>query len=166
MNDNNIALFIIIFLPGFLSVKIHRLITAEEKYDFSKNLFEIVGFSLVNFLLFSWLIALNILFTWFINFAFGFYFSGVIILIIGPLLWPILLDKILKNNYVKPYVISSSKSAWDFVFTKREAAWIIVHLKDGRKIGRNSVKDRLLRLFHVKKQFTLKSYGSYKAVIL
>jgi hypothetical protein len=135
LTNDNITLFVILFLPGFISVKIHRLLVADEKYDFTKNLFEIIGYSLINFILFSWLLFIDAYFTWFINFPIGFYFSFFIIFIVGPIIWPLLFNKILNYKKIKPYVIGNSKSAWDFHFTKREAAWVIVHLKDGRKIG-------------------------------
>jgi len=135
LTNDNITLFVILFLPGFISVKINRLLVADEKYDFTKNLFEIVGYSLINFILCSWLLFLDIYYTWFINFPIGFYLSLFLMFIVMPIIWPLLIDKILKSKKIKPHVISNSKSAWDFHFTKREAAWIIVHLKDGRKIG-------------------------------
>jgi len=135
LTSNNILFFIIIFLPGFLSVKIHRLLIADEKYDFTKNLFEIVGYSLINFVLWSWLIAINKCYHWETSFPVGYYISIFIILIVGPLIWPFLLNEILEIKSIKRHVISSSKSAWDFYFTKRIPSWIIVHLKDGRKIG-------------------------------
>jgi Family of unknown function (DUF6338) len=135
LTSSNIILFVIVFLPGFLSVKIHRLLIADEKYDFTKNLFEIIGYSLINFVLFSWLIALNEYNNWGKDFPTAYYISAFIILIAGPLIWPLLLNKLLESKRIKPHVISSSKSAWDFIFTKRIAAWVIVHLKDGRKIG-------------------------------
>ncbi|MCO5937224.1 DUF6338 family protein [Mucilaginibacter sp. RB4R14] len=135
LTDNNIALFIVLFLPGFISVKIHRLLVADEKYDFTKNLFEIVGYSLMNFILFSWLLFINFKYSWHQIFPTGFFLSIFVVFIVGPFFWPLILNRILRSEIIKPYVISSSKSAWDFHFTKRKASWIIVHLKDGRKIG-------------------------------
>lgn len=128
-------LFVLAFLPGFISVKIHNLIIADEKYDFSKNLLEIIGFSLLNFILFCWLIALNIYFDWIFLQNFWFYLSIFLIFIVGPVFWPILTNKILRSKYLKKHVVSSSKSAWDYVFQQRKPSWILVHLKDGRKIG-------------------------------
>jgi hypothetical protein len=135
LTNDNISLFVILFLPGFISVKIHRLLIADEKYDFTKNLFEIIGYSLINFVLFSWLLFILAYFTWFVNFPIGFYFSIFVIFIIGPIIWPLALNKILKSEWIKSHVVSSSKSAWDFHFTKRKGSWVIIHLKDGRKIG-------------------------------
>jgi hypothetical protein len=135
VNNDNIGLFIVLFLPGFISVKIQCLLIADEKYDFSKNLFEIIGYSLINFILLSWLIALNIYYDWLWDKSFGFYLSAIFILVVAPTLWPVLFNKLLESKWVKPHVIGSSKSAWDFQFSKRESSWIIVHLKDGRKIG-------------------------------
>jgi hypothetical protein len=108
---------------------------ADEKYDFTKNLFEIIGYSLINFVLFSWLIVINDYNNWIKVFPAGFYTSAFIVLIVGPLIWPLILNRVLNSKMIKPHVISSSKSAWDFIFTKRNGAWVIVHLKDGRKIG-------------------------------
>lgn len=135
LSNDKIGLFIILFLPGFISVKVHRLLIADEKYDFSKNLFEIVGYSLINFILSSWLIALNVLSDWIWTRSWGFWLSSILILTIFPIFWPIILNKFLQLKSIKQYVVSNSKSAWDFHFTKREGAWIIVHLKDGRKVG-------------------------------
>lgn len=132
---DNIGLFIFLFLPGFISVKIHNLMIANEKYDFSKNLFEIIGYSLINIILFSWLILLNIHYDWIYYKGYKFFISIILILIIGPICWPIAISSILKSKLFKPHIISDSKSAWDFFFSKRSQGWIIVHLKDGRRIG-------------------------------
>lgn len=132
---DNIGLFIVLFLPGFISIKIHRLLIADEKYDFSKNLFEIIGYSLINFILLSWLILLNVYNDWLWTLSIWFFLSAIITLIIAPIFWPILFNKLLKSKWIKPHTISNFKSAWDFQFNKREPAWIIVHLKDGRTIG-------------------------------
>lgn len=51
---------------------------------------------------------------------------------IFPILWPILFVRLLlltkyKNNlFPRP---------WDFVFREESSYWVIVHLKDGNKIG-------------------------------
>jgi len=135
LTNDNISLFVILFLPGFISVKIHNLLVADENYDFTKNLFEIIGYSLLNFVLCSWLLFINAYYSWFVNFPFGFYTSIFLIFIIAPIFWPLLVEKILHSKKIKPHVISNSKSAWDFYFSKRETAWVIVHLKDGRQIG-------------------------------
>src|ERR1700712_716516 len=107
LTNDNITLFIILFLPGFISVKIHRLLIADEKYDFTKNLFEIIGYSLINFVLFSWLIYINVVYKWSSVFLFGFYLSLFIILIVGPVIWPLLLNRLLDSKWIKPNVISN-----------------------------------------------------------
>ncbi|MDI6795119.1 MAG: DUF6338 family protein [bacterium] len=56
----------------------------------------------------------------------------VIIMFAAPALWPFIFVKLLP--IVKIFV-HPIKKPWDYVFGKRESYWIIVHLKEGSKVG-------------------------------
>ena len=59
MNITNISdflLFLIIFLPGFISLKIYDLLVPSAPRDFSKSFFEVIAYSALNYGFFSWLI--------------------------------------------------------------------------------------------------------------
>ena len=51
-------LFLVLVLPGFISIKVYELIIASDKRDFSKSILEAVMYSALNFILLSWLITL------------------------------------------------------------------------------------------------------------
>ena len=135
LDESKLWLFVFLFLPGFVSVKVNGLLIASERYDFSKNLLEIVGYSLLNLIVFSWLIMLNISKGWLFYNSFWFYLSLFLVFIAGPVLWPVLFDLLLKKSILKRYLLSGTKTAWDSVFCRKDSFYVIIYLKDGRKIG-------------------------------
>jgi hypothetical protein len=129
--------FVFLFLPGFISVKTYHSMVASDKYDFSKDLFELVGYSLLNLIFNSWLILLNIKYDWIFKLNLYLYFSSIWILLICPVLWPLLIKYLLSLPISKKYLLGNKKSAWDFYFNQREGTWIIINLKNGKRVGGN-----------------------------
>ena len=154
----NIQVFIIFFLPGFISVKTYQFLIATEKIEFSKAIFETIGYSILNYILMSWLIWLNLKEDWmFIN-SIWFYLSTFITLIITPIIWPLIIYLVLRSEWIKKFiVIHPIKSAWDSFFHKRESYWVIVHLKDGRKIGGKYSKNSFVSSFPRKEEIYLET---------
>jgi hypothetical protein len=64
-----------------------------------------------------------------------YYFSIVGILFVAPICWPLLYYKIMSLSFLRHRTIHPMPKPWDYVFSKGEAFWVIVHLKDGRRIG-------------------------------
>jgi hypothetical protein len=130
-----ILLFLAFFMPGFISIKVYELIVATRLRDFSSSLLEAVGYSVLNFAVLSWLIF------WISTPGFSdenpvsSYISIVLIFFIFPALWPLLFIRISKWMFFKKHILSPISMPWDEVFSRREALWVIVHMKDGRKIG-------------------------------
>ena len=50
----NILILAVFFLPGFIYLKAYRLLLPETKTDFSKDLYEAIGLSFMNALVFSY----------------------------------------------------------------------------------------------------------------
>ncbi len=132
---DKIIYFTVLFVPGFITLKVHDLIISGPRRDFSKGMFDAVSYGILNFSVFSWLIIFlkrndfhetNSLIYW------GCYF---LIIVIAPMCWPILYLKVLTKTSLRHRVVHPVNSAWDWCFSRREAAWVIVHLKDGRRIG-------------------------------
>jgi hypothetical protein len=42
---------------------------------------------------------------------------------------------LLKLKFLQKYTVHPISKPWDFVFSKKQPYWIIVHLSDGRRIG-------------------------------
>lgn len=46
---NSLLLFLIFFIPGFVSFKIYDLLVPGERRDFSKSAFDAIAYSALNF---------------------------------------------------------------------------------------------------------------------
>jgi hypothetical protein len=134
-SSGSLFLFIVFFVPGFVSIKVHDLLIASEKRDFSKSILEALAFSSINIALLSGLIFL--LFHYKAYESHPLIFSGLVLLIIFffPALWTWIYVKIISSSWLTKHIVHPIKRPWDWFFNKRESCWVIVTLKDGRKIG-------------------------------
>lgn len=132
---DKIILFIIFFVPGFISMKIYHLLIASDKINFSNSLSEAIGFSSINFASFSWLIYLMYRYNFIENYLTLYILINLFIIFIAPILWTIIYVKFAKSNRFKKYILNPIRSPWDYFFEQRKSYWIIVNLKNGEKIG-------------------------------
>src|SRR3989339_1623467 len=93
---NKLILFLIFIIPGFISIKVYDLIIAGERRDFSKSIYEMIGFSALNFAALSWLIILIHSGDFYSTHKYLYVFSIFIILFIFPIFWPILFSGLAK----------------------------------------------------------------------
>lgn len=135
-HPDTLLLFLTVFLPGFISLKVWDLLVPNERRDSSKALFDALAYSTLNFAFLAWvylpelsqpsallqspLVAVPKL---------------LLAFLVAPILWPILLRWLLTSRWLARFVVSPIKRPWDYVFGRREPYWIIVHLKDGRAVG-------------------------------
>jgi hypothetical protein len=130
--QGTLGLFLIFFIPGFITLKVYDLLIPGEQRDFSKSLFDAVAYSSLNFAVLLWLIALVRSgslspLQW---------YAAMFILLIGmPAVWPVLFLRIRKISWVALRIASPNARVWDDIFSKRTPYWVIVHLKDQRRIG-------------------------------
>jgi len=132
---DKLVLFLVFFIPGFISIKVYDLLVPSERRDFSKSLFEAIGYSSLNFAVLSWLIILIHSKSFYSNNKAWYLIILFLIICVVPVLWPILYLKLSSWRPIAKYVIHPFPKPWDYLFSKREAFWVIVHLKDGRRIG-------------------------------
>lgn len=104
----------------------------SEPRDFSKSLFDAVAYSSLNFAALLWLVGIlrsGALAGWE-------WYAAMFFLLIGvPAVWPVVFLAIRRLPLVARRVASPNARVWDDVFSARIPYWIIVHLKDGRRIG-------------------------------
>lgn len=132
---DKLILFLIFFIPGFISIKIYDLLVPSERRDYSKSLFEVISFSAINFAALSWLIIFIHSDNFYTTHIKLYFFSIFLILFIAPILWPLLILKLFSWKPIAKLIVHPIQKPWDYVFGKRRPYWLIVHLKDGRKIG-------------------------------
>lgn len=169
--ENNLILFIIFIIPGFISIKIYEMITPVDKRDFSKSIIEVIVYSCFNYAALSWLIYLLLKNQFIIDRTFLYILIIVFILLIFPILWPILLLKIIHWGFIKKIVTNPIPKPWDYVFLKREPYWIIIHLKNGKMVGGIYNTDSYASLYPIEEQLYLQqvwkldSNGKFKTPI-
>jgi hypothetical protein len=132
---SNIYLFLVLFFPGFISLKIYDLLMPNEKRNFSQDFLDAVSYSILNLgMLLALLAVPTIYFEWYDKpwiFFILFFFA----LLVFPTIWPVLIFKIRTECKYFKWLPSPIRRTWDWVFLREKASWVIVHLKDGRKIG-------------------------------
>lgn len=132
---DKLTLFLIFFVPGFISIKIYDLLVPGESRDFARAWFDALAYSALNFAALSWLIILIHLDD-FPKRHLGWYlFLLLLILIAAPAIWPWVYLRLSSWHPVAKYLVHPIRKPWDYVFGKRETYWVIVHLQDGRRIG-------------------------------
>lgn len=132
---DKLVLFLGFFVPGFISIRIYDLLVPSERRDFSKYLFEAIGYSSLNFAALLWLIILIHSENFYVHCKILYFIFLFIIIFIIPILWPILFLKLSTWTPIARYIIHPIQKPWDYIFGKKEAFWVIIHLKNGRKMG-------------------------------
>ncbi|HOO95865.1 MAG TPA: DUF6338 family protein [Proteiniphilum sp.] len=132
---DKIILIAVFFIPGFIYLKAYRLFIAETNTDFSKDLYEAIGFSFINAIIFSYPIYLINQDNFFNKNALWYFIIIGFIVLITPVVWALIFYLISKKKWFSRYLVTPTKSAWDEFFSKRECYWVIVTLKNGRKIA-------------------------------
>ena len=133
--SETLRLIFIFFVPGFISMKVYDLFVPSERRDFSKSLFEAISFSCINFAILYWPIVAIHSNSFHDQNPVAYYLLALGILLIAPILWPILFLKITSLHFMRRKIIDPVLKPWDKVFGQRKAYWVIIHLKDGRRIG-------------------------------
>jgi len=131
---DSLVLFLIFFIPGFISQKIYRLIVADEVQDSASFVTSAVAYSSLNYALASPLI-------WWLaphwrQVALGWLISATIfVMLLLPAVLPLVWLWIRSWPFVKNRTISPVKRPWDAVFGHRQRYWAIVTFKNGDKIA-------------------------------
>lgn len=131
----NILLLTTFFVPGFIYLKSYRLFIADVKTDFSKDLYEAIGISIINIIIFSYPLYLINEKGFIKNNSFLYFFIFGLIILVAPIIWAFIFHKISNKKWFSKFLINPIKSSWDSFFSKRECYYVIVTLKNGRKIG-------------------------------
>ena len=131
-NKETLALFLIFFVPGFISLKVYDLLIPGERRDFTKSLVDAIAYSALNFAaLLPVIVALL-----FRSLSPWLSYPVMVLLLVGmPALWPFLFLLIRRHPVVARRITSPNARVWDDIFAKRTPYWVIVHLKDQRRIG-------------------------------
>jgi len=134
-NIDKLTLFLIFFLPGFISMKVYDLMVAGEPRDISKSVFEAIAYSTLNFGALFWLIAIIQADDFYHRHLILYSMAVAAIMVVAPACWPFLFLKFSTWGPIAKHFIHPIRKPWDFVFGKRQSFWVIVHLQNGQKVG-------------------------------
>jgi len=129
-----LSLFLIFFVPGFVSMKVWELTVATERRDFQRLIVDGICYSALNFAALSWLIMIVRSNGWAEVHPISYVLAMALIIFIMPALWPSIW-LFMWRKFFHVALLDPTATAWDFAFGQRQGCWLIVHLVDGRKIG-------------------------------
>lgn len=131
-SNQTLILFVVVFIPGFVSTRVLDLLVPGQVRDYQKKIYEVLGYSFFTYALWSPLL---------IAYADGWmpplWSSAVfalLILLVTPALLTLLYLRAVRE-WLASYVVDPCPSAWDWAFKINRQAMVLVHLRDGRKLG-------------------------------
>jgi len=130
------AAIVALFLPGFVSLKVDRLIQPGSPAVVGEMVIDAFAYSLINAGLLSWAVflasqELTESTPDYVHAA-GY---AALVCVIGPAIWPIIFRIIQRWAASKGWVLGQDRFAFDFAFRGPRTRWVIVHLSDGRLVG-------------------------------
>jgi hypothetical protein len=132
---NKLLLFIGFVIPGFVSLKTYNLLVPSESKDSASQVMEAVAYSCVNYaLLIGPIYWIDSIALWISHPGLYVAFC-VIALLIAPIGWALLYKTLRETQFVRRAFPHPTAKPWDYVFGKGDSYWMIVTLKDGRKIA-------------------------------
>jgi hypothetical protein len=125
-----LAFFALFALPGFISLQVWSLIVPTNERALKDAIPEAIAFGVLNAVVSApLLLALSPKNIW------SLYGLLVVTLVALPALWPFALKQILRLLSAYDLILKQARNGWDAAFLRREPLFVIVHLKDGRRIG-------------------------------
>lgn len=131
------AAVVALFLPGFVSLRLDRLIHPGREASTADSIIDILGYSLLNAGVFSWailMVAADL------RSAEPDYLRlvlplGVLVCVVGPSAWPVLFRLLQRAAARRGWIMSPHRTAWDDFFSRKQPCWIVLHLADGSLVG-------------------------------
>jgi hypothetical protein len=127
---SKLAIVVLFTLPGFISLRVWSLIFPTSEHALKDQLGEAISFGILNAMVCAPLFLLLQPVT-----AVGFYILALVTLVALPAIWPFPVRWLLVALQKRNIILISSRSAWDDVFLRDEPYFVIVHLKDGGRVG-------------------------------
>ncbi|MCR1231192.1 DUF6338 family protein [Klebsiella quasipneumoniae] len=133
-DKSKLLLFIVFVIPGFLSMKIYSILHPNSEIDMSKAIVEVVSYSCINYAIWFYpiyFIESNNYFSSPVTYCF-FY---LVVLFVSPIALSFFLVWMRTWKWLGRFLPHPTGRAWDYFFSLRKPAWVIITLKDGKKIG-------------------------------
>ncbi len=132
---DSMTLFILFVVPGLISMHIYRLIFPARDIDWKNVTTEALFYSCLNFALCLPVLVPIHRGDFSSKDPFWYVILLMLVLFVFPIIWPAVLCWLLRNRKLMKKLQLPYPSAWDYFFDKREAVFVLVQLKNGKKLG-------------------------------
>lgn len=132
---NKLVLFVAFVIPGFVSLKTYELLFLRAPKDTASQLIDAVAYSCLNYaVLFPVVYYINLNK---VESAHPIWFGllCLIVLFIAPVLWVFVLRSIRHSSLLQRWLPHPTDRPWDYVFGNKKPYWIIITMKDGKRLG-------------------------------
>lgn len=129
-----LLLFVAVFIPGFISTRVFDLLVPGMSRDYGKALYEVAGYSFLNYGLWSPRIV-AVYAGWTPNHLYSDLLLALAVFVVTPTLLPVIYVRVITGKWLQSKVIDPWPSAWDHSMHVNKRAMILVHMRDGRRIG-------------------------------
>lgn len=128
-NYGALALFVVFALPGFISLQVWSLLVPAADRDLKDIIPDAMAFGVLNAVVGAPAVLV------FATTPVQTYALAVVALVVLPVFWPFAVKEALRRLERAGLILSRARSGWDAAFLRREPFFVIVHLKDGRRLG-------------------------------
>ena len=129
------ALFLVLVVPGLITMNIYRLLFASEKMDWKDALVQALFYSSLNlavcFPILVWIQQPDFL----DEYPFWYVSSLMLVLLVLPVAWPFLYQCLLRWQWFASKIQLPYPTAWDYFFGQRETCFVLLQLKNGKRLG-------------------------------
>lgn len=134
-NLDTMILFILLVFPGLVSMHIYRILMPAREIDWKHSLVEGLFYSTLNFGLFLPILIPFHRGEFSTNHPIPYIAGMMFVILVGPILWPYLWSKLIRSRKLMKKLQLPYPTAWDYFFDQRKTAFVLVHQKNGKKIG-------------------------------
>lgn len=129
------TIFVLLVIPGFVSLKVYELIYPTGNKDTSKQLIDAVAYSCLNYALLFWPIHEVESSRASIDHPNLYALFYLAVLFLCPVLWVLMFQRLRTLRWLQGILPHPIGRAWDYVFGQRRAYWVIVTLTDGERVA-------------------------------
>ncbi|ENZ8547947.1 DUF6338 family protein [Klebsiella aerogenes] len=134
-DKSKIIIFLLFVIPGFISMKVYSVLRPNAIFDTSKAIIEIVSYSCMNYAIWFFPIYCIESSEFYLTHPVLYFLIYLSILFISPILLTIFFSWMRTWNWLRTFMPHPTGKAWDYFFGLRVPCWVIVTLKDGKKIA-------------------------------
>lgn len=132
---DELILFVAFVIPGFISIKAYELLFPTQPVSSTDKIIDAIAYSCINYAILIWPILLVEKARVQVPYPNLYALFYMFVLFIAPIIWVIVWKWIRERDFFQAMVPHPTQKPWDFVFGQRKTYWVVVMLKDGRKIA-------------------------------